>query len=241
MAGEARSQQVVFGSTLKIHYEPAMAGEQRIIEYIGQNIAPDYGLKLEAVGVQDPVQADRAVAQGEYAGTIYQHQWWLKQVVDANGFALSTTVPVFQWAFGIYSDRYTSVKDLPNGATIVVPDDGANQGQALWLLQRIGLITLDPKVEPRTAKLKNIVGNPHQFNFKELDLLTMPRALNSVDAAIGYVSQFDAGKVSRDKGILFPPAPRTLRRSWLSGRLIYRRRISSNCSRHFPTRAFRAG
>ncbi|MFP8398703.1 MetQ/NlpA family ABC transporter substrate-binding protein [Raoultella ornithinolytica] len=207
--GEARSQQVVFGTTLKIHYEPAMAGEQRIIEYIGQHIAPDYGLKLEAVGVQDPVQADRAVAQGEYAGTIYQHQWWLKQVVDANGFALSTTVPVFQWAFGIYSDRYKSVKDLPNGATIVVPDDGANQGQALWLLQRIGLITLDPAVEPRTAKLKNIVGNPHQFNFKELDLLTMPRALNSVDAAIGYVSQFDAGKVSRDKGILFPPAPRT--------------------------------
>lgn len=64
-------------------------------------------------------------------------------------------------------------------------------------------------MEPRTAKLKNIVGNPHQFVFKELDLLTMPRALNSVDAAIGYVSQFDAGKVPREKGILFPPAPRT--------------------------------
>lgn len=71
------------------------------------------------------------------------------------------------------------------------------------------MISLDPAVEPRTAKLKNIVGNPHQFVFKELDLLTMPRALNSVDAAIGYVSQFDAGKVPREKGILFPPAPRT--------------------------------
>lgn len=33
-----------------------MAGEQRIIEYINQHIAPDYGLKLEAVGVQDPVE-----------------------------------------------------------------------------------------------------------------------------------------------------------------------------------------
>lgn len=131
--GYAQAPQVVFGTTLKIHYEPAMAGEQRIIEYISQHIAPDYGLKLEAVGVQDPVQADRAVAEGQYAGTIYQHQWWLKQVVDANGFALSTTVPVFQWAFGIYSDRYKSVQDLPVGATLVVPDDGANQGQALWL------------------------------------------------------------------------------------------------------------
>lgn len=200
---------VTFGTTLKVHFEPAMAGEQRLIEYVAQNIAPDYGIRLEAVGLQDPVQADRAVAEGQYAATIYQHQWWLKQVVDANKFELTPTLPVFQWAFGIYSERYKTIADLPEGAEIVVPNDGANQGQALWLLQRIGLIGLDPAVEPRTAKLKDIKENPHKFNFKELDLLTMPRALNSVDAAIGYVSQFDAGKVARDKGILFPPAPQT--------------------------------
>ena len=129
-------------------------------------------------------------------------------MVDANGFALSTTVPVFQWAFGIYSDRYSSVQALPNGATIVVPDDGANQGRPCGCSS--ALVDLArPGGGARTAKLKNIVGNPHQFVFKELDLLTMPRALNSVDAAIGYVSQFDAGKVPREKGILFPPAPRT--------------------------------
>lgn len=204
-----KSQAVQFGTTLKVHYEPAMAGEQRVIQYVGEHIAPDYGIKLEAVGLQDPVQADRAVAQGQYAATIYQHQWWLKQVVDANGFKLTPTQPVFQWAFGIYSDRYPSIDALPDGAEIVVPNDGANQGQALWLLQRIGLIGLDPTIEPRTAKLKDITVNKHNFNFKELDLLTMPRALNSVDAAIGYVSQFDAGKVPREKGILFPPAPKT--------------------------------
>jgi len=200
---------VTFGTTLKVHFEPAMAGEQKLIEYVAQNIAPDYGIKIEAVGLQDPVQADRAVADGQYAATVYQHQWWLKQVVDANKFALTPTMPLFQWAFGIYSDRYHSIDELPQGAEIVVPNDGANQGQALWLLQRIGLIGLNPAVEPRTAKLSDIKENPHNFTFKELDLLTMPRALNSVDAAIGYVSQFDAGKVPRDKGILFPAAPKT--------------------------------
>ncbi|HBH64976.1 MAG TPA: metal ABC transporter substrate-binding protein, partial [Erwinia persicina] len=75
---------VTFGTTLKVHYEPAMAGEQRLIDYVGQHIAPDYGIRLEAVGLQDPVQADRAVAEGQYAATVYQHQWWLKQVVEAN-------------------------------------------------------------------------------------------------------------------------------------------------------------
>ncbi|BDH46919.1 metal ABC transporter substrate-binding protein [Salmonella enterica subsp. enterica serovar Choleraesuis] len=200
---------VEFGNVLKVHFEPAMAGEERVIEYVNQHIAPDYGIKLEAVGMQDPVQANAAVARGEYAATVYQHQWWLKQVADANHFALTGTEELFQWSFGFYSLRHNKVSELPNGATILVPDDGANQGQALWLLSRLGLITLDPNIEPRTALLKNVRGNPHNFRLKELDLMNMPRALNSVDAAIGYVSEFDAGKIPRDRGILFPPAPRT--------------------------------
>lgn len=202
-------QQVVFGDTLKVHFEPAMAGEEKLIRYAAEKIAPDYGLKLEAVPLQDSVQANRAVAEGQYAATIHQHQWWLKQVVDANGFALTPSEPIFQWAFGVYSDRYKSVAELPRGAVVVVPNDGANQGQALWLLQRAGLIGLDGAVEPRTAKLRDIKDNPHGFEFKEMDLLSLPRVLDSVDAAVGYVLQFDAGKVPRSKGILFPPAPRT--------------------------------
>lgn len=200
---------VTSNEVLKVHFEPAMAGEERIINFVKEHIAPDYGLKIEAVGLQDPVQADRAVQDGQYAATIYQHQWWLKQVVDANDFQLTPTVEVFQWAFGIYSDRYQKFEDLPQGATIIIPNDGANQGQALWLLQRLGVIGLNPDIEPRVAKLRDITDNPKQFKFKELDLLSLPRVLDSVDAAIGYVSQFDAGKISRSKGILFPPAPKT--------------------------------
>ena len=61
----ARQQDsVAFGTTLKVHFEPAMAGEERIIQFVNEKIAPDYGLKLEAVGLQDPVQANRAVAEG---------------------------------------------------------------------------------------------------------------------------------------------------------------------------------
>ena len=200
---------VTFGDTLKVHFEPAMAGEEKLIRFANDRIAPDYGLKLEPVPLQDSVQANRAVAEGQYAATIHQHQWWLKQVVDANGFKLTSTEPIYQWAFGVYSDTHKSIAELPKGAIIVVPNDGANQGQALWLLQRAGLIGLDPAVEARVAKLRDIKDNPHGYVFKEMDLLSLPRVLDSVDAAVGYVLQFDAGKVPRSKGILFPPAPRT--------------------------------
>ncbi|MDR0579404.1 MAG: hypothetical protein LBG21_02265 [Campylobacteraceae bacterium] len=204
-----RSDIVVFTDKLKVHYLPSYAGEERIIKYIDEYIAPDYGIKVEAVALADGTQANRIVAEGGYAGTVLQHQWWLKQVVEANGFELTPTVEVFQWSFAIYSDRYKNVDELPEGAVIAIPIDGANQGQALWLLEREGLIGLDKNIEPKTAKIKNIVDNPRKFEFKELDLLTMPRVLDSIDAGVSYVSLFDAGKISRDKGILFPKAPRT--------------------------------
>lgn len=206
---DAPTSESGFGEVLKVHYEPSMIGEKHLIEYANTHIAPDYGIQLEAVGVPDPVQSNRSVNDGEFAGTIYQHQWWLKQVSDANGFELTPTTEVFQWAFGIYSDRYKNISDIPKGATFAVPSDLANQGQALWLLQREGFITLDPSIEPRTAKLKDIKENPRGFKFIEIELLSMARALDSVDAAIGYVAQFDAGKIPRSKGLLFPAAPRT--------------------------------
>lgn len=206
---KTNDQSTTFGDVLKVHYEPAMIGEKSLIEYANQHIAPDYGLKLEAVGVQDPVQANRAVNDGQFAATIYQHQWWLKQVSDANGFKLLPTTEIYQWAFAIYSDRYKDVKDIPNGASFAIPNDLANQAQALWLLEREGFIKLNPDIEPRTARLKDVQENPRNFDFKEIELLSMARTLDSVDAAIGYVAQFDAGKVARSKGILFPAAPRT--------------------------------
>lgn len=209
------SEAIGFGHTLKVHYEPTMIGEKSLIEFANQHVAPDYGLTLEAVGVQDSVQGNRAVNDGQFAATIHQHQWWLKQVNDANGFKLIPTTEIFQWAFGIYSDRYRQVSELPKGAKIALPSDLANQAQALWLLQREGILTLKPEIEPRTARLKDIAENPFEFHFTEIELLSIARSLDSVDAAIGYVAQFDAAKVPRSKGILFPAAPRTF-----AGRLV---------------------
>ncbi|MDR2635564.1 MAG: hypothetical protein LBC08_01910 [Campylobacteraceae bacterium] len=204
-----RTGEVVFGDTLKVHCLPAIAGEEHLLKFIAQNIAPDYGLKIEAVLLQDSIQANLAVAEGRYAATIHQHQWWLKQVIDANGFELTPTLPVFQWGFGIYSDKYKSIKELPQNAIVAIPIDGANQAQALWLLQREGLLVLNPQIEPRVAKIRDITDNPRKFDFREFDLMTLPRVLDSVDAAVGYIANFDAGKIPREKGILFPPAPKT--------------------------------
>ncbi|WP_404288821.1 MetQ/NlpA family ABC transporter substrate-binding protein [Glutamicibacter arilaitensis] len=196
-------------TSFKVHFEPAMAGEEKILKFVAESIAPDYGVEIEPIGLQDPIQANRAVAEGQFDATIFEHEWYMQQSAEAAGVELTPTVELYQWGFGLYSTRYGSVEDLPTGSTLLLPNDVANQGQALWLLEREGLLGLDPDIEPRTAKMADVVDNPRGFELKEADLLAMPRMLDDVDAAIGYVSQFDAGKIDRDKGILFPEPPRT--------------------------------
>ena len=213
LLGSQRSAPAVAAETAKkeftVHFEPAMAGEEKILDFVAEKIAPDYGVAIKKTGLQDPIQANQAVASGQFDATIFEHQWYMKESAEAAGVELTPTVELFQWGFGLYSNRYGSVDELPQGATLMVPNDVANQGQALWLLAREGLLGLDEDIEPRTAKLANVVDNPHGFKLIEADLLSMPRMLDDVDAAIGYVSQFDAGKVSRDKGILFPEPPKS--------------------------------
>ena len=42
----------------------------------------------------------------------------------------------------IYSNKYKDLKEVPNGATVAIPNDPTNGGRALLLLQQAGLITL---------------------------------------------------------------------------------------------------
>ncbi|KSU65572.1 MetQ/NlpA family ABC transporter substrate-binding protein [Arthrobacter sp. NIO-1057] len=58
--------------------------------------------------------------------------------------------------------------------------------------QREGFLKLNRDIEARTARISDVVENPHEFVLKEADLLAMPRMLGDADVAVGYVSQFDA-------------------------------------------------
>jgi D-methionine transport system substrate-binding protein len=84
--------------------------------------------------------------------------------------------------FGLYSAKYKNINDLPNGAVIAIPNDPSNGGRALLLLQAKGLITLKDGAG-LTATSRDVVGNPRNFRFRELEAAQLPRSLQDVDAA----------------------------------------------------------
>lgn len=208
-AGGDEDSDTKFGTSLKIGYMSAFGSEQRLLDFVASDVAPKHGLEIEPVSLGDPNQIDRSVSDGILAATIYEHQHWLAQQTAAAGTEETPALPIYKWAFAVYSSKYDSLGELPDGATIGIPSDAPNQSQALWLLEREGLITLDDGVEPEQALIDDVAENPHDFNLKPLELGVMPRALGDLDAGISYVDFFDAAGTPASDQIISPVAPDT--------------------------------
>lgn len=203
-----KSANEIPGATLVVATNEGNAAEQALIEYIGKDVAPRHGIKVALRGLSDSNTINRAVNDGEVAGTIYQHKLWLGQVLEANpDFRETAATPVFRWGFGIWSDKYTDVAQLPDGANVSLYSDPANEAQGLWLLERAGLITLKPGIDKWQATQKDIDTNPKHLKFTLLDFAAQSRSLPDLDAAVGYTEYYLAAKVPISQQIFAPPAP----------------------------------
>ena len=65
----------------------------------------------------------------------------------------------------VYSKKYESVEELPEGATIIFSNSVADHGRVLSLLESAGLIKLAEGVDKVTAEVKDIVENPKNIEF----------------------------------------------------------------------------
>ncbi|MUK01299.1 metal ABC transporter substrate-binding protein [Vibrio cholerae] len=196
------------GATLLVATAEGNSAEQALIEFIDRDVAPKYGIDIEFKGLSDSNTINRAVSEGEVAATVYQHELWLGQVLEANPDFRETAVgPVFRWGFGIWSDKYTSVDQIPDGGTVSLYSDPANEAQGLWLLERAGLITLKDGVDKWQATQDDIASNPKNLTFTLLDFGAQSRALPDLDAAVGYTEYYTAAKVPLEHQIFAPAAP----------------------------------
>lgn len=204
----AKSPNTVSGATLTVVTAEGNHAEQALVNFVAEEIAPKYGIKVAFKGLADSTTLNRAVSTGEVAGTIYQHKLWLSQVLEANpDFKLAAATPVFRWGFGIWSTKYQSIDEIPNGATISLYSDPANEAQGLWLLERAGLIKLADGVDKWKATQKDIAENPKDLKFKLLDFAAQSRSLPDLDAAVGYTEYYVAAKVPLEQQIYAPAAP----------------------------------
>ncbi|EHJ09057.1 dipeptide ABC transporter glycylmethionine-binding lipoprotein [Staphylococcus simiae] len=127
---------------------------------------------------------NKALNDGDIDMNAFQHFAFLDQYKKAHKgteiSALSTTVLA---PLGIYSDKIKNIKDVKDGASVVVPNDVSNQARALKLLESAGLIKLK-KDFGLSGTTKDITSNPKHLKIKAVDAQQTARALSDVDIAV---------------------------------------------------------
>ena len=150
-----------------------------ILELIKPALAKE-GVDLEIKVFTDYVQPNVQLDQKHLDANYFQTKPYLDSFNKGKGTDLETVIGVHVEPFGGYSKKYKSLADLPDGATIAIPNEGSNSGRALILLQKAGLIELkDPTNAVSTPR--DIAKNPRNFKFKELESAMLPRVLDQVD------------------------------------------------------------
>ncbi|MFK7605945.1 MULTISPECIES: MetQ/NlpA family ABC transporter substrate-binding protein [unclassified Pseudomonas] len=150
-----------------------------ILELIKPTLAKE-GVDLEIKVFTDYVQPNVQLDQKHLDANYFQTKPYLDSFNKGKGTDLETVIGVHVEPFGGYSKKYKSLAELPDGATIAIPNEGSNSGRALILLQKAGLIELkDPTNAVSTPR--DIAKNPRNFKFKELESAMLPRVLDQVD------------------------------------------------------------
>ena len=168
------------GEPLRVGATPVPHAE--ILELIKPELARQ-GIDLDIKVFTDYVQPNLQVDQKHLDANYFQTKPYLDNFNSGKGTDLVIVEGVHVEPFGGYSDKYQSLEELPEGATIAIPNEGSNSGRALLLLQKAGLLELkDPSNALATPS--DIASNPRKFKFRQLESAMLPRVLNQVDLAM---------------------------------------------------------
>lgn len=166
--------------TVKVGASPVPHAQ--ILQFVQDNLAADAGINIEILEYTDYIQPNVALDQGEIDANFFQTPNYLESEEAEKGYDFTAGKGVHIEPQGIYSEKWESVEEIPDGATILLNNDPANQTRGLRILEQAGLITLPTDNE--TPTIFDVTDNPKNFEFLDADGAVIPLQLGDVDAAV---------------------------------------------------------
>ena len=94
-----------FGTNLPVATWSTDIAAENLLTFISDNVAPDHGITIERVQIDNLIEINRAVDAGTVAGNFFEHQPFLNDAIAANGFQLTLAAPTFTWDQATYSNK----------------------------------------------------------------------------------------------------------------------------------------
>lgn len=201
--GNSTSNQSGSNNTPKEIKIGATAGPHAQVAEAVAKEAAKQGITIKVVEFSDYITPNKALNEGDLQLNAYQHKPFMQNFNKQNNGHLVALTNTLWMPMGIYSHSVKDLKNLPNGATVAIPNDPTNGGRALALLAKAGLISLKEGMGFK-ATLQDIVGNPRNLQIRELEAAQLPRSLDDVVLSVipmNYVQS--AGLNVQDLGLFF--------------------------------------
>ena len=140
-----------------------------IIEHV-KPVLEEQGITIELVATAADSTTNERLDSGEIDFNYFQHLPYLESENDANGYKLASAGGIHIEPITAYSDKYTSVDQIPDNAVVAIPNDGTNEYRALRILEENGFIVLDPAAKDSlSASVKDITEFKKQLEIVEID------------------------------------------------------------------------
>ena len=192
------------GDKTKLVVATSITPQGDIMKFVADNLAADAGLEIEVSEQTDYTIPNRMLVDGEVDANYFQHVPYLDSEREGQGYDIyNYPQGIHLEPMALYSKKYKSADELPDGAKIGINNDPANQGRALSILVANDLITFKEGTDPITATIHDVDENKKNFEFIEAEAATLARTLDDTDASfINGNNALNAGLSSKKDGLI---------------------------------------
>lgn len=141
------------------------------------------GIRLEIVSFEDAVLPNQEVAGKGLDANFIQHVPYMEDFNKKYNSKLISAAKIHVEPLALYSKKIKDIEELPEGGEILIPNNATNQGRALLLLDKNGIIKLkDNKKLDSTPE--DILENPKKLKIVPMAAEQIAPRINEVDGAI---------------------------------------------------------
>lgn len=164
------------------------SGPEYVLAETAKQVAKErFGLEVELVQFNDYVLPNEALHQGDLDANVFQTRPYLEVQSKQRGYQFAVVGNTFVYPIAAYSRKISSLDELENGSTVLIPNDPTNGGRSLLLMAQTGLITLKDDVG-LLPTVNDVVDNPYELKIMELEAPQLPRALDDKNVTIAIIN-----------------------------------------------------
>ncbi|MGV3243479.1 MetQ/NlpA family ABC transporter substrate-binding protein [Staphylococcus sp. 11261D007BR] len=156
--GNGEDKKIVVGASPAPHAE--------ILEE-AKPILEKEGYDLEIKTINDYTTPNKLLDAGELDANFFQHTPYLETEKKDKGYKIESAGDVHLEPMAVYSQKYDSLKDLPDNAEVFVSNNPAEQGRFLKFFVDEGLVTIKDGVDIKDATFDDIKENKKNIKFND--------------------------------------------------------------------------